>query len=63
MEGEAAVMSPLGGEKFEIVARIRIEQWAGLLKEAGSTLRRYRLVTAPENLHRAQSSTALAAFR
>ena len=63
MEGEAAVIRPLGGEKFEIVARISVEQWAGLLKEADSRLRRDRLVTAPENLHRAQWSAAPAAFR
>ena len=62
-EGEAAVVRPLGDEKFEVVARIRVEQWASLLKEADSTPRRDRLVTFPENLHRAQSSTALAPFR
>jgi Histidine phosphatase superfamily (branch 1) len=63
MEGEAAVIRPLGGEKFEIVARIRVERWADLLKEADSTLRRDRLVGPPENPRRARSSTALAASR
>jgi broad specificity phosphatase PhoE len=33
MEGEAAVIKPLGGEKFEIVARIRVENWGELVKE------------------------------
>ena len=31
MEGEAAVIRPVGGERFEIVARIRVEEWADLL--------------------------------
>ena len=30
-EGEAAVVQPLGDARFEIVARIRIEQWQSLL--------------------------------
>ena len=32
MEGEAAVLKPLGEERFEIVARIRVEEWTDLLK-------------------------------
>jgi broad specificity phosphatase PhoE len=32
MEGEAAVIKPLSGERFEIVARIRLEEWTDLLK-------------------------------
>ncbi len=32
MEGEAVVIRPLGGEKFEIVARIKVQEWADLLK-------------------------------
>jgi len=32
MEGEAAVIRPLGGERFEIVARIKVQDWSDLLK-------------------------------
>lgn len=32
MEGEAAVIRPLGGERFEIVARIKVQEWSDLLK-------------------------------
>jgi len=32
LEGEAAVIRPLGGERFEIVARIRVDEWTDLLK-------------------------------
>jgi broad specificity phosphatase PhoE len=32
MEGEAAVIRPLGGERFEIVARIKAQEWGDLLK-------------------------------
>jgi len=32
MEGEAAVMRPLGGERFEVVARIPVARWPDLLK-------------------------------
>jgi hypothetical protein len=32
MEGEAAVIRPLGGERFEIVARIKVQEWTDLLK-------------------------------
>jgi phosphohistidine phosphatase SixA len=32
MEGEAAVIRPLGGERFEIVARIQVQEWTDLLK-------------------------------
>lgn len=32
MEGEAAVIRPLGGERFEIVARIQVQEWSELLK-------------------------------
>jgi hypothetical protein len=31
MEGEAAVIRPVGGERFEILARIRVEEWVDLL--------------------------------
>ena len=31
-EGEAAVIKPLGGEKFEIAARIPLQQWTDLLR-------------------------------
>jgi len=34
MEGEAAVIRPLGGERFEIAARIRADQWTDLIKAA-----------------------------
>jgi hypothetical protein len=64
MEGEAAVIRPLGGESFEIVARIRVEQWADLLRVgANSESIRNRLVTSPESRRRARPSTALAASR
>jgi phosphohistidine phosphatase SixA len=32
MEGEAAVIKPLGGERFEIAARIQVQEWTDLLK-------------------------------
>jgi hypothetical protein len=32
MEGEAAVMRPLGDERFEIAARIQVQEWSNLLK-------------------------------
>jgi phosphohistidine phosphatase SixA len=32
MEGEAAVIKPLSAERFEIVARIRVEDWTDLVK-------------------------------
>jgi hypothetical protein len=32
LEGEAAVIRPLGGEKFEIAARIQVQEWTDLLK-------------------------------
>lgn len=32
MEGEAAVIRPLGGETFEIAGRIQVQEWADLLK-------------------------------
>ena len=32
MEGEAAVIKPLGGENFEIAARIQVQEWTDLLK-------------------------------
>ena len=64
MEGEAAVIRPLDGETFEIVARIRVEQWADLVQAAtGASSGRARLVTPRENPRRARSSTALAASR
>ena len=64
MEGEAAVIRPLGGDKFEIVARIRVDQWPELLEtSARSSWGRARLVTSPGNPPRAPSSAALAASR
>ena len=30
-EGEAAVIRPLGGERFEVAARIRVQEWAELV--------------------------------
>jgi len=32
MEGEAAVIRPLGGGKFEVAARIQVQEWTDLLK-------------------------------
>jgi hypothetical protein len=32
MEGEAAVIRPLGDERFEIAARIQVQEWTDLLK-------------------------------
>ena len=32
MEGEAAVIRPLGGERFEIAGRIQVQEWTDLLK-------------------------------
>ena len=32
MEGEAAVIRPLGGDRFEIAARIRVQEWADLVE-------------------------------
>jgi hypothetical protein len=32
MEGEAAVIRPLGDKRFEIAARIQVQQWTDLLK-------------------------------
>ena len=32
MEGEAAVIRPLGGENFEAAARIQLQEWTDLLK-------------------------------
>ena len=34
-EGEAAVIRPLGGEKFEIAARIQLQEWTDLLRVGG----------------------------
>lgn len=34
MEGEAAVIRPLGDDRFEIVARIRVDGWADLIAAA-----------------------------
>jgi phosphohistidine phosphatase SixA len=31
-EGEAAVIKPLGGETFEIAARVQVQEWSDLLK-------------------------------
>jgi hypothetical protein len=31
-EGEAAVIRPLGGEKFEVAARMQVQEWTDLLK-------------------------------
>jgi len=64
MEGEAAVIRPLGGDKFEIVARLRVEQWTDLLAEStGANWGRGHLITSPGNPRRALSSTALAPSR
>lgn len=62
MEGEAAVTRPLGGDRFEIVARIRVEQWPDLLQAAvDASPGRARPVTSAENLLPSPSSAALAA--
>jgi len=62
MEGEAVVIRPLGGDRFEIVARIRVEQWPDLIQAAVDTSPgRARPVTSAENLRPAPSSGALAA--
>ena len=31
-EGEAAVLQPVGGDKFQIIARIRLEDWKNLIE-------------------------------